>query len=64
MIIDTIDPDCEVAYQDLPADDPQVRRPDVSRAEERLDWTPTISLSDGIEETIPYFENELGITSI
>jgi UDP-glucuronate decarboxylase len=63
VIIDAIDPGCEVVYQDLPADDPQVRRPDISRAEERLDWTPTISLSTGIENTIPYFESELGITS-
>ena len=63
VIIDTIDPDCEVVYQDLPADDPQVRRPDISRAEERLDWTPAISLSAGIEDTIPYFKTELGITS-
>jgi Nucleoside-diphosphate-sugar epimerases len=63
VVIDTIDPDCDVVYQDLPADDPQVRRPDISRAEERLDWAPTTSLSAGIEKTIPYFETELGITT-
>jgi len=63
VIIDMIDPDCQVIYQDLPKDDPQVRRPDITRAEERLDWTPTISLSAGIKDTIPYFKKELGITS-
>ncbi len=36
-------------------DDPQVRRPDITRAKERLDWEPRVSLRDGLEHTIEYF---------
>jgi dTDP-glucose 4,6-dehydratase len=41
--------------------DPQRRRPDISRALDRLGWEPTISLDTGIEKTIPYFKTQLGL---
>jgi dTDP-glucose 4,6-dehydratase len=41
--------------------DPQRRRPDISRALDRLGWEPTISLDAGIEKTIPYFKTQLGL---
>jgi dTDP-glucose 4,6-dehydratase len=40
--------------------DPQRRRPDISRASEILGWEPKISLKEGLERTIPYFQKELG----
>jgi nucleoside-diphosphate-sugar epimerase len=63
VIINTIDPDCDVMYQNLPTDDTQARRSDITQAEERLDCTPTIWLSAGIENTITYPETELRITT-
>lgn len=39
--------------------DPQRRRPNISRAREKLDWEPKISLEEGILRTIPYFERNL-----
>jgi nucleoside-diphosphate-sugar epimerase len=63
VIINTIDPDCDVMYQSLPTDDTQARRSDITQAEERLDCTPTIWLSAGIENTITYPETELRITT-
>ncbi len=36
-------------------DDPQVRRPDISRASERLGWSPQVPLEDGLGQTIDYF---------
>jgi dTDP-glucose 4,6-dehydratase len=36
-------------------DDPQRRRPDITRAKEILGWEPKISLEEGIRMTIPYF---------
>lgn len=41
----------------LPADDPARRRPDISIAKEKLDWEPTISLRDGLEKTIAWFQS-------
>jgi len=42
-------------------DDPQRRRPDITRAKTILDWQPTVSLAEGIARTIPYFRNKLGL---
>lgn len=39
----------------LPADDPRVRRPDISLAREVLGWEPAIPLREGLERTIAYF---------
>lgn len=47
----------EVRYVDLPTDDPKLRRPDITRASELLDWEPGLSLSEGLERTIGYFRD-------
>jgi dTDP-glucose 4,6-dehydratase len=44
-----------VEYLPRPVDDPTVRRPDTTRAEELLGWKPQISLRDGLEMTVPWF---------
>jgi UDP-glucuronate decarboxylase len=41
----------------LPVDDPKQRRPDISRAKKYLDWTPTISLTEGLKPTVEYFKS-------
>ncbi len=41
--------------------DPQRRRPDITRAKEILNWEPVISLRDGLQKTIPYFRKKLGL---
>ena len=42
----------------LPVDDPRRRKPDIARAKELLDWSPTVSLAEGIERTIAWFRAE------
>ena len=44
-----------LAFQPLPEDDPRQRLPDITLARSALDWQPTISLEDGLRETIDYF---------
>jgi UDP-glucuronate decarboxylase len=39
----------------LPTDDPQQRQPDISLAETRLGWAPTVQLEEGLRRTIDYF---------
>jgi dTDP-glucose 4,6-dehydratase len=41
--------------QELPVDDPKVRRPDLTRARAMLQWEPTIDLRTGVNRTIEYF---------
>lgn len=47
----------KIIYQDLPADDPQQRQPDITLARSILKWKPTISLDQGLEKTIAYFQS-------
>ncbi len=42
----------ELVYAELPKDDPQVRRPDITRAKALLGWEPTVELRDGLRTTI------------
>jgi UDP-glucuronate decarboxylase len=43
----------------LPADDPTQRQPDISLARTRLDWSPKVSLREGLRPTIDYFDQLL-----
>jgi len=45
----------KIIYQPLPSDDPLQRKPDISLAQEKLGWNPTIDLEAGLEKTIQYF---------
>jgi nucleoside-diphosphate-sugar epimerase len=45
----------EIEWLPLPADDPQVRQPDISVAREILGWEPMTTLREGLAKTIPYF---------
>jgi len=48
--------DSGLRHLPLPEDDPQVRRPDVTRAREGLDWSPRVPLEEGLERTAEHFE--------
>ncbi|MBX3049299.1 MAG: SDR family oxidoreductase [Anaerolineales bacterium] len=43
------------------AGDPLRRQPDIARAREHLGWEPAVGLREGLEKTIPYFKEQLGI---
>lgn len=43
------------------ARDPQRRQPDITRAREKLKWSPKVALEDGLERTVPYFRQQLSI---
>ena len=49
----------EMVYEELPSDDPQVRRPDVTKARERLGWEPTVARQEGLKKTLEYFRNQI-----
>jgi dTDP-glucose 4,6-dehydratase len=45
----------EISYIDLPVDDPKVRRPDTTRAEDLLGWRPTVPAEEGLRRTLEWF---------
>jgi len=47
----------EIVFEDLPEDDPKVRKPDISKAKKLLNWEPKVSLEEGLLETIEYFKS-------
>jgi UDP-glucuronate decarboxylase len=49
----------KIIYKPLPSDDPKQRKPDISLAKEKINWEPTVSLDDGLKETINYFKHIL-----
>ena len=44
-----------IAYRDLPKDDPEKRRPDITLAKKYLGWKPTVPFEEGIGKTVEYF---------
>ena len=50
-----INPEAEIKFEPLPADDPRRRRPDITKAQTLLDWEPTIPLQDGLKLMIEDF---------
>jgi UDP-glucuronate decarboxylase len=62
MILAITNSRSKIVYQALPEDDPRQRQPDIGLAAEVLGWTPKISLKDGLEKTIAYFDHLLSGT--
>ena len=60
-VLGKIDGPSIIVKEDLPSDDPMQRKPDISLAQKVLGWTPNIELSEGLDRTIPYFRQCLGL---
>ena len=56
LVIELTNSSSELVYEPLPPDDPRQRQPDITQAKASLDWEPTIPLREGLEKTIPYFQ--------
>ena len=55
IVIDVCDSDSSVVYTERPPDDPEQRRPDITKAQDRLGWEPTTTLRDGLRKTAETF---------
>ena len=49
----------EIVFEALPVDDPRQRKPDIALASELLEWSPEVSLREGLERTIEQSGAEL-----
>jgi dTDP-glucose 4,6-dehydratase len=53
----------KLVFEPLPMDDPKQRRPDITKAREILNWTPSISRREGLTRTIEYFKQRGQVAS-
>lgn len=57
LITDLTNSSSRIIFEDLPQDDPKRRKPDISKAQRLLGWSPKISINDGLTKTIEYFRS-------
>lgn len=58
---DLVGKNVEIVHEPLPLDDPKVRRPDITKAINLLDWYPKVDRQEGLKKTLDYFKNKLNI---
>jgi len=56
QIVEMTGSSSELVYEELPADDPCQRQPDITLAKEKLGWQPEVKLEEGLKRTISYFQ--------
>lgn len=49
----------QIVFINLPSDDPKRRKPDISLALEKLNWSPKVELEVGLLKTLDYFRNQV-----
>jgi nucleoside-diphosphate-sugar epimerase len=49
----------QIAFRNLPVDDPKVRRPDISLARNLLNWQPEVRLEEGLRKSLDYFQQNM-----
>lgn len=58
-VIQSIGASSEIVFKPLPGDDPHQRQPDISRAQQLLDWQPSVELAEGLQIAVSYFRELL-----
>ena len=64
MVIEIVGSKSIIEYRPLPQDDPMQRCPDISRAKDKLNWTPTVDMKEGLQKTIDHFTSNMQETRI
>jgi dTDP-glucose 4,6-dehydratase len=62
LVVETVGGNSKIEHVPGRDDDPRLRRPDISRAQEMLDWSPTISLHQGLARTVEDFKSRMDRT--
>ncbi|HNY05658.1 MAG TPA: SDR family oxidoreductase [Candidatus Egerieousia sp.] len=55
-VIEMTNSKAKIVMKPLPQDDPKQRKPDITLAQEIIDYNPNILLEEGLKKTIAYFE--------
>jgi UDP-glucuronate decarboxylase len=64
LVIELTGARSRIVHRPMPQDDPRQRRPDISRANDTLDWAPRTPLREGLKHTIAYFDGLLSDQSL
>lgn len=59
MVIELTGVTHDIVFRELPVDDPQQRRPDISLARKVLAWEPKVQLREGLERMIEWYRTDL-----
>jgi len=59
QIISLTSSSSSINYLKLPSDDPQKRKPDITKVQKLIDWRPQIDIEMGLLQTIEYFKSVL-----
>jgi len=54
IVLEIVDTESGIVYEDLPEDDPEVRRPDLTKVTDLTGWEPSVELRDGLTRTLNY----------
>ena len=57
LVIKLCNSNSNIVFMPLPSDDPQQRKPDISRAKDILAWEPKIQIEEGLLKAIAYFNS-------
>ncbi len=49
----------EIVFKELPSDDPKIRKPDITKAQQVLKWHPEVAREEGLLKTITDFNKRL-----
>ena len=58
-VIDLTNSSSRIVHLPLPVNDPAQRRPDITIADKLLGWKPSITIHEGLQQTIPYFAERI-----
>ncbi len=53
-----------IDFKPLPADDPKVRRPNITKAAQKLGWDPKVGFDEGMQLTIQYFKQHVAAAAV
>lgn len=54
-----VDPAATIEHRDNTADDPHMRKPDISKAKDKLGWEPKVQLKDGLPLMVEDFRRRI-----
>lgn len=58
-VIELVGSSSKIVFKDLPEDDPKIRQPDTTRAEQLLHWRASVDRRQGLLKTIEYFRSRM-----